>query len=276
MEENKKISKNKSFYVDDVKCEKDYIDLLQWHNSAIFIFVVKGKVDLDIENQKKILVQGQIIYIPPVTFYNLHYYEKTRVIILSISSVWISKIIPEYFDYDIEVDSTKAQTAYQQDIYDQLIRKLLLLKDFFYSNEPFSELGLHGYLFIFMHELLRNFSVKNISSSEKLYNYQKQIKCISKYIYHHISENITLEDLAIELDVTPQYISKLFKERYKKNFKVYLDELRLSRAVFEMIHTNHNLLDISIDCGFPSQHAFINSFKRVYNITPSEYRKKIR
>ena len=43
-----------------------------------------------------------------------------------------------------------------------------------------------------------------------------------------------------------------------------------------MEFTNHNLLDISIDCGFPSQHAFINSFKRVYGMTPSEYRRKIK
>lgn len=276
MEENKKVSENKAFYVNDIQCDKARTDGLVWHNSMIFIFVIEGKIDLTIENRQVSLVKGQIIYIPSATFYSLHYYKKTRIIFLSISSIWMNKIVPEYFEYEIEVNSTKIKTTYQQDIYDQLIKKLLLLKDCFYSNEPFSDLGLQGYMFLFIQELLGNFSSKKMVSNEVPYQYQKQMKQISEYVYHHISENITLDNLAKELDVTPQYISKLFKKRYKKNFKVYLDDLRISRAVFEMEFTNHNLLDISIDCGFPSQHAFINSFKRVYGMTPSEYRRKIK
>lgn len=276
MEENKKISENKSFYVMDIQCDKARIEALAWHSSMIFILVIEGKIDLTIEKQQLVLVKGQIVYIPSATFYSLHYYEKTRIIFLSISSIWMNKIVPEYFDYDIEVNSTKIKTAYQQDIYDQLIKRLLLLKDCFYSNEPFSDLGLHGYLFIFIQELLKNFSSKKALFNDVAYQYQKQMKQISEYVYHHISENITLDDLASELDVTPQYISKLFKKRYKKNFKVFLDDLRISRAVFEMEFTDHNLLDISIDCGFPSQHAFINSFKRTYGVTPGEYRRKLK
>ena len=77
------------------------------------------------------------------------------------------------FEYEIEVNSTKIKTTYQQDIYDQLIKKLLLLKDCFYSNEPFSDLGLQGYMYLFIQELLGNFSSKKMVSNEVPYQYQK-------------------------------------------------------------------------------------------------------
>lgn len=170
MEENKKVSENKAFYVNDIQCEEARTNGLAWHNSMIFILVIEGKIDLTIENRQVSLVKGQIIYIPSATFYSLHYYEKTRIIFLSISSIWMNKIVPEYFEYEIEVNSTKIKTTYQQDIYDQLIKKLLLLKDCFCSNEPFSDLGLQGYMFLFIQELLGNLVLKKCYLMKSLIN----------------------------------------------------------------------------------------------------------
>lgn len=94
-----------------------------------------------------------------------------------------------------------------------------------------------------------------------------------QYIYEHYHENITLKALADHFYVTPQYISKLFRQHFAMNYKQYLTKIRLEHAVYEMMYTDNNLLDISIQCGFSSQHAFIEQFKAKYCTTPSEFRK---
>ena len=85
---------------------------------------------------------------------------------------------------------------------------------------------------------------------------------------------MTLEKLASILHLTPQYISKIFKDNIGIGFKDYLVQLRLEHAKTLIKNTDKNLLIIGNECGFPNNKSFIYYFKQQYNITPSQYKKQ--
>src|SRR5699024_8756728 len=66
--------------------------------------------------------------------------------------------------------------------------------------------------------------------------------------------------------------SQMFKEQMGMNFKDYLTDIRLLNSIYDLIHTNEKVIDISEIHGFYNVSAYISSFKLHYGITPKKYR----
>lgn len=96
------------------------------------------------------------------------------------------------------------------------------------------------------------------------------------YVETHYQENISLQELSNHFDYTTQYISIMFKKYLNTNYYTYLTKLRLDRAKFLLITTQKKIIDIALECGFTSEHSFINHFKKIYTTTPTQYRKNER
>ncbi len=56
------------------------------------------------------------------------------------------------------------------------------------------------------------------------------------------------------------------------NFKDYLTDIRLLNSIYDLIHTNEKVIDISEKHGFYNVSAYISSFKLHYGITHKKYR----
>ena len=85
----------------------------------------------------------------------------------------------------------------------------------------------------------------------------KHINACKEYIYSHIKERITIEDLADVLGVSASYLSRLFKK-----------ETGLLRF------SNDSMIEIANRLSFSSQSHFIQQFREVVGMTPKRYRDK--
>lgn len=117
-----------------------------------------------------------------------------------------------------------------------------------------------------------NFTEKNELTS----NTNDLISKVMYYINLNYKENITLNSIANHFGYTPQNIALLFKKNLGKTVYSYLTEIRLENAVYLLVNSNKNVIEISLECGFPNEMAFINKFKLKFKTTPSIYRKKSR
>lgn len=118
--------------------------------------------------------------------------------------------------------------------------------------------------------------------------YQEQVRTLAKanektelirakeYIEIHYRENITLEVLAGEVHMNPYYFSAYFKKGTGKNFKDYLNEIRLNHAISLLVTTDKMTYEIAADVGYRDSRAFSDTFQRWYGETPSSYRKRVR
>ncbi|MDF2520338.1 MAG: AraC family transcriptional regulator [Clostridia bacterium] len=101
------------------------------------------------------------------------------------------------------------------------------------------------------------------------------IKQSIDYIEEHLTDEITLDSLA-ELSFFSKYhFHRLFKTETGKAPMEYVRERRLTQAAYELAFSSKSITYIAHSLSFNSQDAFDKAFKRVYGITPIEYRKSI-
>jgi AraC-like DNA-binding protein len=89
---------------------------------------------------------------------------------------------------------------------------------------------------------------------------------------------LTLTDLAKRLDIHPNYLSQIINEIEGVNFYDYINGWRIvefKKLVSLPQNQKFTLLALAYDCGFNSKSAFNRCFKKVTDLSPSEYAKKM-
>jgi AraC-like DNA-binding protein len=92
-----------------------------------------------------------------------------------------------------------------------------------------------------------------------------------------ISDNLTIEEVALKLGTRTKYVSQIINENYKKNFYNFINTYRVEEAMrllLEADNEKYSILGIAQMVGFVSKSTFNAAFKRVAGTTPSEYRRK--
>jgi AraC-like DNA-binding protein len=98
---------------------------------------------------------------------------------------------------------------------------------------------------------------------------------IITYIGRNFREDITLDTLAHEFSVSKFYISRTFSKKIKINLPNYLSLIRVEYAAGLIRNTNDSITNICANSGFSSQSTFNRAFKRIYCMTPREYKENI-
>lgn len=95
-----------------------------------------------------------------------------------------------------------------------------------------------------------------------------------KYIYEHFDEPISQTIVSSHVNLTSTYFSSLFKQEMGLGFSEFVTKLRLEWVCNRLTTTNLTIKQISEDAGFPDYPYFCKTFKKVYQISPAEYRKR--
>lgn len=119
-------------------------------------------------------------------------------------------------------------------------------------------------------EILQNLQ-SGMEHREDISNYA--IKKAIAYIRIHYAENISLEEIADRLDITPEYLSSLFNREVGINFTVFLRDFRLSHAKRLLKGTNKKVYEIAQEVGYPDSKYFNRVFKENVGISPREFRQ---
>ena len=99
------------------------------------------------------------------------------------------------------------------------------------------------------------------------------VEQIQDYVEKHITEEITIAEIAKEMNVSIYYISHLFKRVTGTTIVKYANELRLTKAKLLLKDTEDSINDIALRCGFNSASYFSEVFMKSEKISPSEFRK---
>ena len=86
--------------------------------------------------------------------------------------------------------------------------------------------------------------------------------------------DLSLTDLATQLDIHPNYLSQVINDLEGVNFYNYINTLRVQeflKLVAEPENRKYTLLSLAYDCGFNSKTTFNRFFKKATGLSPSEY-----
>lgn len=104
-------------------------------------------------------------------------------------------------------------------------------------------------------------------------NYSPIIRQAISYLEENFSSDISIENVADTIGINKSYLSRTFKAEVGRNISVYLNELRISKAISMMEKREYKTTDIVYAVGYNSTQNYYHAFKQVMGVTPKEYRK---
>lgn len=114
--------------------------------------------------------------------------------------------------------------------------------------------------------LVKQFSIKKYS-----YLIGKTITLIS----YDLTADLSLHSISEQLNVSPNYLSALFRKECNITLTEYVNTKRIEQAIYLLSNTDKMINTISYECGIPDTNYFIKLFKKHTGITPSKYREQI-
>lgn len=85
--------------------------------------------------------------------------------------------------------------------------------------------------------------------------------------------DVKIQDLADDIMVSKRQAARILHQIYGMSFSQKMTEVRLQHAAYQLKNTDLKTEDISEQCGFNNSSYFYMSFRKKYNMTPSEFRK---
>lgn len=112
------------------------------------------------------------------------------------------------------------------------------------------------------------------TSEDKESNGQRHfISRVESYITENISNDISLNSVAEAMNISPNYLSKIFKEETGESFSGFVQDKKLERAAELLLTTKYSVSEISKMAGYANEAYFSKLFKSRYSTTPGQYRK---
>lgn len=105
-----------------------------------------------------------------------------------------------------------------------------------------------------------------------LTGYSFPVQKVITYITTDLSADLGLKALAGRLNVTPSYLSALFRKEMGMTLTDYVNQQRISHAQHLLINTNLPIKFIAQQCGIADLNYFVRIFKRTAGVTPKVYR----
>jgi two-component system response regulator YesN len=92
-------------------------------------------------------------------------------------------------------------------------------------------------------------------------------------IRDHYQEKISIESIALELDVSASYLSRKFKEATAQTFLDFLTRYRIQKAIGLLKRGTYRVYEVSDLTGFSDYKHFCQVFKKYTNTSPTEFVK---
>ena len=106
-------------------------------------------------------------------------------------------------------------------------------------------------------------------------HYSPPIQKVVAAIDFDLTANLTLSSLATMQNISPSYLSALFKQEVGKTLTEYVNSKRIERAMQLLETTRLQVQTIAQNCGILDVHYFSKIFKKTTGMTPKEYRASV-
>lgn len=242
---------------------------LHWHSELEFVYMIHGCMEAKVNGKEYTIHDGEFYF---VDHEDIHInaapdkmaVQKYLVVLLSYD---------ELKRYREDLDQYVICVNTNEDVREEIAGLLMRLTEYEETAPPYSQILKNQVIL----QLYYIFLTKCLEPKEHFLGGVRDVryaKQIISYVRLHFREKITMNMLADEVGLSPQYLSKYFKSVTKMNLGQYLGRVRVENANRELVSGDRTVTEVALDNGFPNVKSYINVCKRVYGMTPAEYKKK--
>jgi AraC family transcriptional regulator, melibiose operon regulatory protein len=103
----------------------------------------------------------------------------------------------------------------------------------------------------------------------------QHVEKMARFIAEKATENISIEDVAAEANLHPNYAMTVFKRHVGLTINQSIIRHRLDTAQSMLIGSDIPVATIAFDCGFGSLSRFYEAFNQRFHTSPSAFRKRL-
>ena len=148
----------------------------------------------------------------------------------------------------------------------EIFQELLLLNP---EEDPAAQFILQSAVCRLIHLLSRSESPTHYADT-----HTQMILGAEHYIQTHLTETLTLEQVAAAVNLSPFYFHRLFNNFFGLSPSRYILNCRIANAKLELLKENCSLAAVAENCGFSSQSYFCYKFKAITGMSPLQYRRE--
>ncbi len=252
--------------------------LLHYHECYEIVFYISADVEIYVDNLHFTLSSRDLIIIPP---------RKLHKVISRPSQTYIRYVFYFTSEQINQAFRNSSNPKSSQLFKDNVCCKLSLpAQAYMRMNNVFHNMYEHKTILSYKNSDLLNtyasailqeaiFLSEKYMEKELTADKSSPIDQILQYINDHYSENITLDILETKFYMDKSYICRLFQKTMGISVINYLQYRRIMEAQQLLLNSDLPIIDICMDCGFNNVQHFYRVFKKITNLTPTEYKKHL-
>lgn len=101
-----------------------------------------------------------------------------------------------------------------------------------------------------------------------------RMEIIFRHVIENYTKNISLEEIASKVSLTPHSFCRYFKSRTTKVFSSFVNEVRIGNACKMILQKKYSISEVCYASGFNYLSNFNRQFKKIRGMTPSEFQRK--
>ena len=234
------------------------------HYQIELAMVFQGHTRATVDSTAYDVMGGDVIVVFPNQIHDFRTLEKEKYILLKFSPDLIPELLPQLTSR-LPVSNVLRGGAHDPELFD-LIHKIA---DVYYTEEPYGDAVLRGYLLAFFARLLQKLELMDVQSVD-----YRTVGAIMSYCSQNFDKDLSLSVLERELHLSKYYISHVLSNKLHIGFNDYVNSLRVASACKYLLKTDLTITEVSEKVGFNTLRTFNRAFLKQMGQTPSDYRKK--
>lgn len=228
----------------------------------VLIYCVKGQGWYAVKNKKFIVKQNQYFILPknvaheygaelknPWSIYWVHFTGENAV------------YLADYLQPKNNEPVLVAPSALRLMLFEDILSHLELLNN--NSNLIYANSSLYAFLV--------SFQRLHLKTSNKEEN---PIEEVIAYMKANLDKNLTLEDLAIHVHMSPSHLSALFRQKTKYSPINLFTSLKIQKASQLLLDEQYNIKTIAASLGYDDPYHFSRVFRNIMGISPKYFKKE--
>lgn len=143
---------------------------------------------------------------------------------------------------------------------------------------PVDPLAVEESVLDLLHEVLDDLARRGAAPRASLGDETRQthgelVESVRGLLWERLSEPLRIDDVARALHVSPFHLCRIFKRTAGETIHQYRNRLRLVEALEPVGEPDTDLASLAFDLGFSSHSHFTSAFRRLFAMTPTEFRR---
>ncbi|WP_417444510.1 AraC family transcriptional regulator [Joostella sp.] len=259
------------FYVSDLgyypEADHHYRLRKKGSNQYIFIYCIKGKGQINVNNTSSIILPNQFFIIPENT---MHEYKADEEDPWSIYWIHFKGFLADelYRRYKTNIENSKDIPFSSQKValFDNIF-------NLFNSNYKEHQIEYANILSLnFVSSFLYNSPESNLNNQKK----ETTIDGVKEYLLENLDKNLKLKDIASKFNYSASYLHSKFKNETGYPILVFFNLKKIQKACEYLNYTDLSIKEISFKMGFKDPLYFSRIFKKYMELSPRKYKKNQR